>query len=370
MNKNIRIPLIIVMFIIISGVIFTLFYTKEKPPVEEVKKAREKISEAKAANASVYSKTTFKNANQAYDSAMFYWNIENERFFLFRNYEKVRSFTKQAEELAASSMNQASSNENKVKAGVIGKIADAKNKVKAFHEFFENIPQTDHIRKQFNKGKLLLNEAQLSYEKADYNLARQKIDSATVLIEKSYKESYKILSTYFNSFPKWQAWVESTIELSRKNRTYCIVVDKIARECLLYHNGKLIERYEADLGKNWIGDKMQQGDYTTPEGIYRITDKKQGSRTQYHKALLINYPNDDDKARFAANKKNGSINARKSIGNLIEIHGHGGKGADWTEGCVALSNSDMDDLYSKCSVGTTVTIVGSLQPLDKIMKKL
>lgn len=369
MNKKFRFVLIFVLFIIIAGVIFSFVYKTEKPPVEEIKKAREKISEAKAANASTYSKKTFNKACLAYDSAMYYWNIENERFFLFRKYDKVRSFSKLSEELAASSMNQASSNANKVKAGVKEKIKVTQNKVKAFHQYFENIPQTDHIRKQFNKGKLLLSEAQLSYDKAEYDIAQQKIDSAKVLIEKSYNESYKILSTYFASFTKWQAWVDSTIELSRKNRTAVIIVDKIARECLLYHNGKLTERYNADLGKNWIGNKIQQGDHTTPEGIYRVTDKKQGSRTKYYKALLINYPNDDDKARFAANKKNGSIQAQKNIGNLIEIHGNGGKGADWTEGCVALSNDDMDALYSKSSVGTTVTIVGSLQPLDKIMKK-
>jgi len=57
---------------------------------------------------------------------------------------------------------------------------------------------------------------------------------------------------------------------------------------------------------------------------------------------------------------------RRGIGNLIEIHGDGGKGINWTDGCVALTNSDMDKLYGLVGVGTPVTIVGSLRSLKEI----
>ena len=57
-----------------------------------------------------------------------------------------------------------------------------------------------------------------------------------------------------------------------------------------------------------------------------------------------------------------------SNGAMIEIHGHGGKGIDWTEGCIALTNNDMDNLFNIVKVGTPVTIVGSMQSLRQILR--
>ena len=113
---------------------------------------------------------------------------------------------------------------------------------------------------------------------------------------------------------------------------------------------------------------MLEGDKATPEGAYKLIRKKENGESKYHKAFLLNYPNDEDKSRFAANKANGKVPGNKSIGSLIEIHGHGGKGIDWTDGCIALKNEDMDELYRTCQVGTPIVIVGSLKPLNEIVR--
>ena len=89
--------------------------------------------------------------------------------------------------------------------------------------------------------------------------------------------------------------------------------------------------------------------------------------TKYHKALLINYPNDKDLKRFDKAKRQKLIPKNADIGGLIEIHGSGDKGADWTNGCVALKNSDMDIIYREAHEGTLVTIVGSLKPINEIL---
>jgi murein L,D-transpeptidase YafK len=80
-----------------------------------------------------------------------------------------------------------------------------------------------------------------------------------------------------------------------------------------------------------------------------------GSR--YYKALMLNYPNDDDRRRFRKQVLSGALSPRSRIGGLIEIHGHGGRGTDWTDGCVALTNEDMDQLMLSASMGMDVTIV-------------
>jgi hypothetical protein len=368
LRRKFRRILIISPILIFFAVFAILFLTKQNPPVEELKIAREKISEAKAVDAQKYSKNLFKNASSAYDSAMKYWKIENEKFFLFRKYDNVRYYANQAQKFATSSIGQSDSNSKSLKKEIEQKINKIQKKVDIYQANFDNIPQTEDIRKQYNKGRIFFSEAKLAYQKSDLVKAQQKIDLASKLIEKSFSQANNILTEYFQNYPKWQRWVNNTVEQSKHNGTYCVIVDKFARDCRLYYNGILKECFDVDLGKNWLGTKNHQGDHMTPEGVYRIVDKKDNGRSGYYKALLINYPNEEDKARFAQNKKNGTIPSSKRIGDLIEIHGNGGQGADWTQGCVALSNSDMDKLYYRCAVGTTVTIVGSCKPLTEIMK--
>jgi hypothetical protein len=127
----------------------------------------------------------------------------------------------------------------------------------------------------------------------------------------------------------------------------------------MFHHER-IATYAADLGTNWVGDKLQSGDKATPEGSYKVIEKKGRGESRYHKALLINYPNEDDRSRFRALQRTGRVSRSARIGGLIEIHGEGGRGYDWTLGCVALTNRDIDALYSKVSVGTPVVIVGAL----------
>jgi len=126
--------------------------------------------------------------------------------------------------------------------------------------------------------------------------------------------------------------------------------------------------FEAEFGSNWLGDKKSRGDMATPEGKYIVTKKLSGGSTKYHKALLINYPNKVDVQEFNERIRNGQLRADASIGDLIEIHGDGGKGGNWTQGCVALKNSDMDVLYKYVSKGTPVTIIGSTLTIEEFFK--
>ena len=135
----------------------------------------------------------------------------------------------------------------------------------------------------------------------------------------------------------------------------------MTRRCLVYRNGALIHSFDVELGPNWMGPKRWEGDRATPEGNYTIAQMKSGTATRYHKALLIDYPNHEDKKRFRGDLEKGNIpGGRERMGHSIEIHGMGGKGSDWTDGCVALANQDMDLLYSLCEKGTRVTILGAL----------
>ena len=127
---------------------------------------------------------------------------------------------------------------------------------------------------------------------------------------------------------------------------------------MLLSKGVAVRTYDAEVGSNALGVKERQGDRATPEGRYRVVKKKDRGQSRYYRALLLDYPNEDDRRRFAAAQRRGEIPRGARIGGLIEIHGEGGRGQNWTEGCVALSNRDLDDLYPRVSAGTRVTIVG------------
>jgi len=134
-----------------------------------------------------------------------------------------------------------------------------------------------------------------------------------------------------------------------------IVVKKKERKLLLYQHGELFKMYPVDLGKNPKGSKIHQGDMKTPEGEYCIVEKRDLGQTKFYLALVLNYPNDQDKIRYETAVRNGLLPKETGIGGMIEIHGEG-LGFDWTQGCIALGNPSMQELFKKIPLGTTVRI--------------
>lgn len=156
----------------------------------------------------------------------------------------------------------------------------------------------------------------------------------------------------------WRRWIEETRRHSLLTGEPAILVLKEKNLLILLARGEPVRRYAAEVGANALGVKRQKGDRATPEGRYRVAEKKDVGRSTYHRALLLDYPNAADRERFDAAKRRGEIARGAAIGGQIEIHGEGGRGQNWTDGCVALANGDMDDLYRRVAPGTRVTIVG------------
>ena len=134
-----------------------------------------------------------------------------------------------------------------------------------------------------------------------------------------------------------------------------IVVLKGERKLILYRNGTILKSYKIALGPNSVGPKQKQGDHRTPEGLYQIDSKNAHSR--FHLALHVSYPDQQDRER-----------ARKmgvKAGGDIMIHGLPDRYAfmgtlhtkyDWTDGCIAVSNSEIEEIWKLVPVGTPVEI--------------
>lgn len=202
------------------------------------------------------------------------------------------------------------------------------------------------------RGFLKMREYQKAAEKARVSIqnAEAALDSIGGVLEKFYEPG---------RLRTWRALLAGAIDYSRSTGKVVLVTVKDQRILRVYRYGRLVRTFDVELGKNPLERKLRSGDLATPEGRYIVSSKKSGHRTKYYLALLINYPNDEDKARFAEAKRLGRIPSRSLIGGLIEIHGDGGKGGDWTEGCVALTNPDMKELFNMVEVGTPVVIIGS-----------
>lgn len=131
---------------------------------------------------------------------------------------------------------------------------------------------------------------------------------------------------------------------------------KSERKLVLFSEGKVIREFKIALGGNPVGHKQQEGDEKTPEGRYVLDYKK--SDSAYYKAIHISYPNEDD---VAAAKQRGV-----RPGGQIMIHGQrNGLGRlavlsqllDWTRGCIALRNEEMDVLWNLIAEGTKIEIL-------------
>ena len=143
------------------------------------------------------------------------------------------------------------------------------------------------------------------------------------------------------------AHTEPTVDL--------IVIEKSKRLMTLYSDGEAVKNYRIALGFAPTGDKLREGDGKTPEGRYRIDYKN--PQSQFHLSLRISYPDKQD--RSAAERLG------YDPGGDIFIHGTPGRNLsygidapipDWTHGCIAVTNNEIEELWALVSIGVIVDI--------------
>lgn len=213
-----------------------------------------------------------------------------------------------------------------------------------------------------------LRRAELAALQASYLLRRSEFEAASARAREAHElaggargESEGLVARFSSEkeIETWRRWVEDAVLQSRRSGRPVLVVNKRAHQAVLYVSGKPSRRFDVDLGYGSLHQKVSAGDGATPEGRYRVLKKKGRGQTIYHRAFLLDYPNSDDLSRFKSAKAQGHLEKESRVGGLIEIHGDGGRQKDWTEGCVALSNADLDYLFGRFPVGSPVIIVGS-----------
>ena len=210
-------------------------------------------------------------------------------------------------------------------------------------------------------ARTALDEARTYQRAGDVNAALARARDAATLARQATDRAADRAARFADAATRtrWQRWKDDAIAWSKREGRAAIVVVKDAHLLTVYMRGEAVRSYHCELGFNWIEGKRLEGDGATPEGRYRVVARMDHAGADLYKAMLIDYPNADDRAEFERARRSGEIPSWSRIGGLIEIHGGGGRQKDWTNGCVALTNRELDDLLGRVSVGTPVTIVGS-----------
>lgn len=135
-----------------------------------------------------------------------------------------------------------------------------------------------------------------------------------------------------------------------------ILVEKSLRRMVLIRDGEVLAMFHVSLGGSPLGDKERQGDSRTPEGIYQIVSKN--SDSAFHLSLMISYPDAEDRRDAAARGV--------SPGGDIAIHGLPNRfddqyaayfqANDWTLGCIAVTNAEIEAIYDAVPIGTPIEI--------------
>ncbi|WP_250657484.1 L,D-transpeptidase family protein [Alkalimarinus coralli] len=145
-----------------------------------------------------------------------------------------------------------------------------------------------------------------------------------------------------------------SLDLPKADR---VLVKKSERKLMLLKDGEAFRHYDIALGENPLGHKQFEGDEKTPEGSYILDWRNQNSK--FYRSIHISYPNEQDQ-QFA-------LAQGRDPGGMIMIHGRPNKSRDpvsawvldkmdWTDGCIAVKNEEMDEIWAAIDNGTPIDI--------------
>ncbi|WP_437664653.1 L,D-transpeptidase family protein [Sorangium sp. So ce1182] len=141
-----------------------------------------------------------------------------------------------------------------------------------------------------------------------------------------------------------------------------IRIDKSEHTLDLVADGTIVRSYRVALGPGGAGPKLYEGDRRTPVGTYRVAGRIKGL---FHQFLVVSYPNEEDRRRFAELRRRGEVPPGRGVGHGIGIHGVGGaqhagvrahKDTDWTLGCIALDDDEIDEVARRTPDGAKIVI--------------
>lgn len=235
---------------------------------------------------------------------------------------------------------------------------DYEKSLECFQKLITDYPESDYRHNSelmiFQIHNVIIKDKTITTQQTQIEALQQQVKSKEdeiIALQKKIEALEQEIKSKENEIVKLQ----KDILLMQKGIVDKILIEKRERRLTLFSRGEVLKTYKIALGKNPDGPKERQGDNKTPEGIYVIDSRKKDSR--YHISLRISYPNEKDKKRA---KELGV-----SPGGDIMIHGlrHDFSWAgdfhtsvDWTNGCIAVTNEEIEEIDRLVPDGTIVEI--------------
>jgi L,D-peptidoglycan transpeptidase YkuD (ErfK/YbiS/YcfS/YnhG family) len=359
-------PVSLALFLFSLLLVSTACKTAPVPPEVEQVKAQE--NDLWRAGAPIYAADDYASYLHSLGLAKERLIKEKAKFGWFRDFDEVKAsyvIILAEGEAILKRVQEEKESKSRDFSGQLALLEDRINKLK---KVSLNMNENDLVRRSLSRAEVVSKEAGLLFSQEKYNVLPNKIKMIDHHVGQAEEALFSILARYADDsqVETWKKWAEETVAESRKKGTVAILVNKLERTLTLYKKGKAIAVYEIGLGKYGLSDKLYAGDEATPEGKYRVIRKLPTSH--FYKALLIDYPNAEDRRRFSQAKRKGLIPPGAGIGGLIEIHGGGNDSL--TNGCIGVENSVMDQIYPEVGLATPVTIIGSLESADQLIATL
>jgi murein L,D-transpeptidase YafK len=215
----------------------------------------------------------------------------------------------------------------------------------------------------FNIRNVVLKDQTIAAQQMQIETLRHEVqgkENEIITLKKKIEASEKSIEAFEKSIETFEKSIEALDQkffdyATRKGSVDRILIEKSARRLMLISQGEVLKTYKIALGGNPIGPKERKGDNKTPEGTYVIDARNRDSR--FHLSLHISYPNERDKNRA---KELGV-----SPGGDIMIHGTKNGSSwvgdahaevDWTKGCIAVTNEEIEEIAKLAPNGTIVEI--------------
>ena len=331
-------------------------------PGELAREAAEALRTARVSGADSQAPLTLRWASEAYAAGLFQARREELRPRWLRDHREATAefgaavvWAERATRVAEQSFRRA-----RGAAGAI--VAQASAGLAPLEGVEDIVWMSAGDRANLQTARRLARSASTLLAEGSHETSAERAREATALSER-VREAIRRSTSRFGDQRRlvtWSAWVDETVAWSARTGRAAVVIQKDEHRLTLYEGGRVAHTYAAELGWNNVGDKRIRGDGATPEGRYFVTEMKGRGSSRYHRALLVDYPNAEDDRALADLIRSGAVPRGTRAGGLIEIHGAGGRGRDWTDGCVALTDREVEELFARVSVGTPVTIVGGL----------
>src|ERR1700693_1683131 len=153
----------------------------------------------------------------------------------------------------------------------------------------------------------------------------------------------------------YRFWPEHARALDPTARVDRVLVLKSRHELTLFHDDQPLKTYRVSLGRGPSAPKSREGDHPTPEGRYILDYRNPGSR--FHRSIHVSYPNaaDIERARQLGAAPGGAIMVH-GLPEVLHWLGKLQRLVDWTDGCIAVTNEEMDEIWRRVPDGTPIEI--------------